>query len=314
MKIGLYSITYLGVWYRGETLSIREFIARARQFGFEGIELGGKRPHANPLDLDERARDQIREDLDRYGLDLMSVASYNDFSSPVPEHRECQVLMAREQIRLAKDLRSRIVRLFAAWPGVTIQEGLGTYDVARSAYERAFPGVSRLERWNFVKGCLKEVARYAEEDGIILALQNHVPLIRHHRDMLDLVREVDSPHLKACLDAPLLTRQDDASVRQAVLETGTLQVHSHFGGEWKRMADGGLELQPRTFGEPPTNYPAFVRALLEIGYEGYLCYEFCHPALNERHEPAGIERVDEQVQFAIEYMRKVLSEAVSGPR
>jgi sugar phosphate isomerase/epimerase len=79
---------------------------------------------------------------------------------------------------------------------------------------------------------------------------------------------------------------------------------------WKRAADGGLELQPRTFGEPPTNYPAFVKALVEIGYKGYLCYEFCHPALNERHEPAGIEKVDEQAQFAMEYMRKVLLEAV----
>ena len=72
---------------------------------------------------------------------------------------------------------------------------------------------------------------------------------------------------------------------------------------------GALHLQPRTFGETPTNYRAFAKALYEIGYEGYLCYEFCHPALNDRHEPAGIDKVDEQVRFALEYMQNVLSDA-----
>ena len=51
MKLGLYSITYLGVWYRGPALTHEELIDRARQFGYEGIEIDGKRPHGNPLDL-----------------------------------------------------------------------------------------------------------------------------------------------------------------------------------------------------------------------------------------------------------------------
>ena len=50
MKLGLYSITYLGVWYRGEALTLPELIKTAKRFGYDGVEIDGKRPHGNPLD------------------------------------------------------------------------------------------------------------------------------------------------------------------------------------------------------------------------------------------------------------------------
>jgi len=50
MKLGLYSITYLGLWYRGEALPLPVLISRAKQYGYDGIEIDGKRPHGNPLD------------------------------------------------------------------------------------------------------------------------------------------------------------------------------------------------------------------------------------------------------------------------
>jgi sugar phosphate isomerase/epimerase len=50
MKLGLYSITYLGLWYRGRELTLQGVVARAREYGYDGIEIDGKRPHGNPLD------------------------------------------------------------------------------------------------------------------------------------------------------------------------------------------------------------------------------------------------------------------------
>jgi len=52
MKVGLYSITYLGIWYEGGALGLAELFARAREMGYSGVELDGRRPHANPMDLD----------------------------------------------------------------------------------------------------------------------------------------------------------------------------------------------------------------------------------------------------------------------
>jgi sugar phosphate isomerase/epimerase len=311
MKIGLYSITYAGIWYDGPALSVKELIGRAKAQGYSGVELDGKRPHGNPMDLDEQARDAIRSEAARLGIEIVGVASNNDFSSPVPEHRQCQLLMVREQIRLCADLGGKVVRLFGAWPGVTFREGLATYDLARPAWERAFPGSTRLERWRFVRDCLTESAAFAQAEGIVVALQNHGPLIRHWRDVLDLVREVDSPALKVCLDAPMLIRQDTDFVREAVHAVGALQAHCHFGGEFRRLPDGRIAQKPPSLGRAPINYRAYLQALVEIGYQGYLCYEFCHPALDERHERLGLAAIDEQARLARSFMHEQIA-AVSG--
>src|SRR2546421_3420624 len=100
MKIGLYSVTYLGIWYDGPALSFEETVKRAKDFGYDGIELDGKRPHGNPMDLDGKAREKMRAVLEREGIEIPCVAANNDFSSPIPEHRECQLLMVRELARL----------------------------------------------------------------------------------------------------------------------------------------------------------------------------------------------------------------------
>ena len=203
MKVGLYSITYLGIWYDGPALSFEDFVKRARDFGYSGVELDGKRPHGNPMDLDQKSREKMRNILDRAGMEIPCVASNNDFSSPVAEQRECQLLMVREQARLAADLGAKVVRLFAAWPGIPKHEGFATYDFGRSGFytfDRPHPYATWLERWNYVKDCLKEAAAFGEEFGVVMALQNHAPLIRHWKDCLDLVQEVNSPWLKVCLD------------------------------------------------------------------------------------------------------------------
>ncbi len=190
---------------KGSALSFEEFVKRTKDFGYTGIEFDGKRPLGNPMDLDRAARHRIRSILEREGLEIPCVAANNDFSSPIPEHRECQLLMVRETARLASDLGAKVVRLFAAWPGIVMHEGIATYDLVRGdfyTFERQYPYATRLERWNFVKDCLKEAAAFGEEFGVVMALQNHAPLIRNWKDCYDLVKEVNSPWLKCAWTFP----------------------------------------------------------------------------------------------------------------
>jgi hypothetical protein len=42
MKVGLYTITYLGMWYQGKALTLEECIQRAKQYGYDGVEFDGK--------------------------------------------------------------------------------------------------------------------------------------------------------------------------------------------------------------------------------------------------------------------------------
>ena len=312
MKISLYSITYSGIWYQGPALDFADFVRRAKSFGYDGIELDGKRPMGSPLDLDQAAREKMRTILAREGMEICCLAANNDFSSPIPEHRECQLLMVREQARLAADLGAKVVRLFAAWPGVVMRDGLATYDLVRGDYytfERQYPFATRLERWNFVRDCLKEAACFGEEFGVVMALQNHSPLIRNWKDCYDLVREVGSPWLKFCLDLPNMhDYSNPASVQEAVEAVGRAQVHTHFGGEFYRDAAGRVWPKVLGYGSTPPDYGNFVRLLRQAGYDGYISYELCHPVLDERHHPQGIAYVDSQAQMAREYMQQILQE------
>ena len=242
MKVGLYSITFLGLWYRGKELALEEVVRRAKQYGYDGMEIDGKRPHANPLDWPTRRCRELRKFADGQGIDIYAVAADNDFSSPVPEHRECEVAYVRELLRMTADLGAKSLRVFLAWPGVTRHPQLGRYDISRRLWEVTHEPFSREEIWDWCREGMIESAKYAGEYGVTLALQNHKPVVRDHRDVLQMVREIDSPHLKVCLDAAIMPDRRPEVVRQAALDVGPLQVLSHFGGEFDRGEDGIVRL------------------------------------------------------------------------
>jgi sugar phosphate isomerase/epimerase len=302
VKISLYTITLSGGYYDGPAVPLLEIFPRAQAWGYDGIEIEAKRPHGSPLDLDARARREIRAAAADHGLDLSCVASYNDFSSPIEEHRENELLMVREQIRLAADLGAPIVRVMAAWSGVTRRDGCITYDVARYNIDHRYPGTTALERWCYVRECLVEAAEMAAQAGVTLALQNHAPIIHSYADMLAFIAEVNSPALKACLDAPLMSAHSEDHYRAAIAATGDLMVHTHFGGRFERLDDG--RVAPL---DPSTDYATFVRLARElVGFEGHAGYELCSPVLIG-HRHAGLETALQQAELACVYMRQVLA-------
>lgn len=304
VKIGLYSITYGGVWYRGGALTVEQVIGRAKKFGYQGVEIDGKRPHGNPLDLPTARCRQIRKLAADEGIDIYAVAANNDFSSPVPEHRESQLLFVRDLLRMSSDLGAKIVRMFLAWPGVTLlPEGGGRYDIARDIWAAEHKDFSAEQTWAWCREGMVEASKLAGEFGITLALQNHPPVIdKGYIDVLRMIKDVGSPHLKACFDARLEHGLDEAGVRKAVNETGALQTLWHFGGEYDR-GPGGITLKgdEKCLGE--------ALGLLDIGYRGYAGFELCHPLPVVGGQTVGIEFVDKNAQLAAEYMRGILAEA-----
>jgi sugar phosphate isomerase/epimerase len=304
IKLGLYSITYGGVWYRGDALTVEQVIERARRFGYQGIEIDGKRPHGNPLDMPKTRCRQLRELANDQGIEIYAVAANNDFSSPIPEHRESQLVYARELMRMTADLGAEIMRVFLAWPGVTlVPEGGGRYDIAKSVWHAEHKDFTAEQVWEWCRQTLEEAARLAGDFGIVLALQNHPPVIdRGYLDTLRMVKEVGSPHLKICFDARLEHHLDESAVRKAVNEVGALQMLWHFGGEYER-GPGGITVK----GDEKALAEAL--GLLDIEYQGYAGFELCHPLPVVNGQTVGLEFVDKNVQLAAEYIRGILKEA-----
>jgi sugar phosphate isomerase/epimerase len=119
--------------------------------------------------------------------------------------------------------------------------------------------------------------------------------------MLEFIEEVDSPSLKACLDAPLLVRHDEAYYREAISATGALMVHTHFGGRF--TCDDSRRVVPLG---GQTDYVAFMRLAKEIaGFAGHTGYELCSPVLIG-HDHAGQAYALRQAEMACEYMRAII--------
>jgi hypothetical protein len=85
----------------------------------------------------------------------MPVSPNSDLSSPVPEHREAMICYVRECLKLTRDLGAPICKIFAAWPGVAVREGLGDYGYTRGIGD-VFPDMctdTPVWHWNSCGGC-----------------------------------------------------------------------------------------------------------------------------------------------------------------
>jgi sugar phosphate isomerase/epimerase len=301
IKVGLYSITFLGVWYRGDALSLEEMIQRAKEYGYAGIEIDGKRPHGNPLDWPVQRCKELRKSAEGSGIDIYGVAGNNDFSSPIPEHRECQILYVKNLIRMTSDLGAKTLRMFMGWPGVTLHPRLAQYDVAKDIWNYTHSKFTEEETWAWVRIGLTECAKYASDAGIVLALQNHKPVVKDYPDVLRMVKEVNSPNLKVSLDVPIMDDKSPENIHKAAQAVGNLQVLSHFGGEYERGTDG------KVIG--PDYYRHFVKAMNDIAYSGFMSYELCHPLPLVNGQTVGIEYAEKNAKLAAEFMKGIISES-----
>jgi sugar phosphate isomerase/epimerase len=317
MKVGLYSITYLGLWYRGDALTLPELITTAKRYGYDGIEIDGKRPHGNPLDWPAPRCRELRSIAQGEGIDIYAVAANNDFSSPVPEVREAQICYLRELIRMTADLGAPTLRVFLAWWGVTRHHRLATYNIVKGLWPVIHEKFSSEEIREWCRDALVECARYAGDAGVTLALQNHRPVIHDHHDVLRMIKEVGSPHLMACLDAPLMPDKSAAAIQQAATSVGSLQVLSHFGGEFEQAADGTIRGYDRydgiVTGDTNQYYRDFVRAMRDIGYKGFIGYELCHQLPVVDGQTVDIRFAHENARLAARFMRELIeSESVGS--
>jgi sugar phosphate isomerase/epimerase len=300
------------VWYRGEAVDVFNLLRLAKQQGWEGVELDAERPHASPMDLCADDRKRLRELAGELGLEFCAISPNCDLSSPVPVQREAMICYVRECIKLSHDLGSPLCKIFAAWRGITLYDGLATYD---DTYSYNQYGFWKGDRHGFVVDAVRELCKVAEDYGVVLAMQNHGPdIVTRYQDVLRLIEEVGSPAFKACMDINIEPEADSAShAREMAAASGALQVHSHMNGEFARSSNGTVELVAggyfdKHFWGRQVAYPAYIEALVSSGYQGYVDWEFCHPAM-ENGTPAGIEYVHNQTRMAFEYLSAVRAAA-----
>ncbi len=286
----LFSVSYSGSWGQAR-LSVDQFLEKAAELGFEGVMLGGKRPHLSPLDWDERARAGLRQRLEKLGFTHTYVAGYNNFTGDL-EHgeipmREIQVQYISELARLTRDIGGSLVRVF-------------------TGYEH--PAGEYLPQWNLVVDCLKECSQRAAELDVTIGVQNHHDLGVDYRSQKDLIEAVDEPNCQALFDAwsPALQGVD---LVEAAKVMAPLCAHTTVADYQKRprfrYEPAVINYQALTpyaqaveMGEGFIDYRSFLTAMSGYGFSGTVAYEMCAPLLGGGSE----ENLDRHARAFLEYL------------
>jgi sugar phosphate isomerase/epimerase len=312
VPLALHSVSYAGVWPGQARISLRQFIPKAAQLGFDAVMLMAKRPHLSLLDMTPAARLEIKQLADGHGVRIAVIAGYNDFGAgaDVPDVplREMQIYYIGELARLAGDLGCPIVRIF-------------------TVFERDM--VPYRTSWNHAVTSLREASRRAADFGVTLGVQNHHDLALHCDSMCELLGEISEPNCKACFDAWSHAavecvadsdfRQDGSDLAAAVRKMAPYLVHTTVADYVHRPR---YKYQPALvnyiremdalhavpMGEGFLNYAAFFEALAEIGYAGCVAYEMCSPLRGGGSE----ENLDNYARRFIDVMKSLAARPSKG--
>ena len=275
MRLALHSVSYAGVWPGQVRLPLEPILDKAAQFGYQGVMLVAKRPHASLLEMSAGARRDLRAAIADRGLELAAMAGYTDFCAghdrPDVPLREMQILYVTELARLAHDLGGSLVRIFTGF---------------------AKPGVSYDTMWGWCVDSIRECAQRAADFGVTVGVQNHHDVAVDYRSLRDFLREVDHPQCRACFDAwsPALHGLVGADLAAAARIMAPLTAHTTIADYVRRprfrYEPGLVNYTPEPdvvravpMGEGFIDYQAFLNALREGGYleDGWVAYEMCSP-------------------------------------
>jgi sugar phosphate isomerase/epimerase len=274
MKISYNTWAYSSffVWVPSYTLD--ETIKRIAGIGYDGIEIGAAAPHAYPAHLTADRRRQVRELLDEHGIALSSMLPApsggpgNNPASPCAEERKHTVAHYKE-----------LIELTAEWGGETL-----IYLPGWQIY-----GTTRRQAWKWSREALTEIAETAGEHGVTLVIEptpHDTNMCESAEDAIELMEDVGSEAVKLMFDTFHVIYRREV-ITDYVYRMGENLRHIHVSDNDRLPPGAGIG-----------DFPAFVDALIDIGFDGYLTME---TGFHQR----GISP-DQDARVALEYLRPLV--------
>jgi sugar phosphate isomerase/epimerase len=296
VKTCLHSVSYMGIWRGQATLTVDQFLVKAKELGFDGVMIAAKRPHLSLIDYDEAARAKLKARIKELGLDLVCLAGYCDFAAGVDKagipNVEIQAIYIGELAKMARDLGTNMVRVY-------------------TGYER--PDVPYDKQYALVVEGLTMAGKIAAKYGVTLAVQNHHDIALHHDAMKWLLDEVNLPNVKAAFDcwSPTLEGLSSEEIKQAIYKMKPYIVHTTTA-DYEKLPRYKYEINHTNYtaqipqmraveiGEGFLDYKTFINTLKEIGYQGYITYEMCEVLKGG----GSVENLDKAARAFLEYVKQ----------
>lgn len=258
MKISI-SMYSLASTLQRESWGVTEFIEYAKTISLDGVELLDIY-WQNPANKDEEIK-EIVENLQRNNLEVSAYDITNNFVHQKKIERKAEVEKVIEGIRVAKELNANTVRVFCG----DIREGL--------IYEECFDWI--------IEG-LKESAKVAEQEKIVLAVENHGLLAGKSLQIHEILRAVNSPYVKSTFDTGnfLLVHEEPTKafdrLKQEIAHVhfkDFREKHTHESVKGFRSTEG-KELIGVIPGDGKVDLTSIVAGLKEYGYQDWLSIEY----------------------------------------
>lgn len=291
-ELVLHSVSYSGSWGQ-RLLTVEEFVDKAAQLGFDAVMLMAKRPHLSVLDWDKEALARLRARVEKLSLRVACIAGYTNFTADL-EHsdipnREFQICHVVELAGIARDLGCGLVRVFTGYENTA-----------------ATPGIqSRL-----VVESLRECAQRAAELGVTIGVQNHHDIACGFESQYDLIEQINEPNCRAMFDAwaPALHGVDpaQAAAKMAAITVFTTMANYELRPQYRyHAAQVNYEkllpkLEAVGIDEGFIDYPAFLAAMDQAGFDGPAAYEMCSPLRGG----GGEANLDSRARRFVEFMAR----------
>lgn len=252
-SVSMYSLHKYTV---NENLDVFGFIDYASSIGLDGVEL---------LDMYwkdvEQELPKVKQLLSERNLMVSAYDISNNFVKISEDERKNEIQKVYNGIDIAKKLNTNVVRIFSG-------------DVSEN--------VSFEQGKSWIIECLKECANYAEEQGIILGIENHGYFAGRSDQVIELIEAVGSTHVRSTLDTGNFLLVDEEP-SHAVTALKKYVSHVHF----KDFVNVGKDYEGHAFrslsgdkfigtvaGEGKVDLHHVINELKNVNYQGWLSVEY----------------------------------------
>ncbi|MGC8667096.1 MAG: sugar phosphate isomerase/epimerase family protein [Chthonomonadales bacterium] len=236
MRIACCAYSYREELQNG-SMTLEDFLDTIAKVGFDAAELTA---YYFPT-TDRSYLNHIKRNVHELGLTVSGTAVGSDFTQPDAAARRSHIQMTKDWIRHSVVLGAPTLRVFAG----PIREGV--------TEEQSF-------RW--CVECLQECASAAEQEGVILALENHGGLTANAEGTLRLLGAVGSDWLRLNLDFGNFVGDVYGQFERCAPYAAATHAKVHYNGPSGREAVDYMR----------------VRTILEgAGYHGYIAMEYEEP-------------------------------------
>lgn len=215
--------------------TLESFADFCSSLGMDGVELHNR----HFVSIDDSYLRRLKAKIDSLGLKIASIGASNNFAIPSIDELRRQVGHVKSWVEVASKMGSPVLRVFAGHIALGVDY--------RAMVKQAVEG-------------FKECAEYAEGFGVVLGLENHGNFCNDADEILDIIREVGSKHLRTLPDTGNFPKDKYEQLRKVA----PLAVHVH--AKSYSFNEEGYE--------ETLDYGRIVEMFKEAGYGGFFSIEY----------------------------------------